>query len=93
MHADVVALLIPILGIVFGVGGPVLLGALFFPSIRAAVARRIEGRSAHDEAAVIALQLQVEALEAEVSRLTRALPSHPAAGSPPADAAGRARSV
>jgi hypothetical protein len=83
MHGSVIELLIPILGIVFGVGGPLVLGALFFPSIRAAVARRIEGRSAHDEAALIALQLQVEALEAEVQRLTRALP--------PADAGGRVR--
>ncbi len=91
MPDNVVDLFIPIVAIVFGVGGPVLLTSLLFPSIRQAVARRIEGRSAQDEAALIALQLQVEALQTEINRLTRALPPRAGGASPPSDSPGQAR--
>lgn len=67
-------ILIPILGIVFGVGGPTLLIALCFPSIRQAVTRRLAGRSASDDEAIVTLQIRVRALEGEVDRLSHLLP-------------------
>lgn len=72
--------LIPILGIIFGVGGPVLLAALCFPSIRSAVADRLRG-DAHIEASdpevvaqIAALRGEIYALRTEVAVISRALP-------------------
>jgi hypothetical protein len=54
-------------------GVPLALGTIFIPSLRSALARRIGGRAAEDEAALIALQLHVEALQRQVDALTQAL--------------------
>lgn len=76
IFADINGALIPIFGIVFGVGfgvgGPIFLALMAFPSIRGAFVRRLS-RAALDES-VVALQLHVQALQSEVDRLSRALP-------------------
>jgi hypothetical protein len=93
MSSEIIGELVPIVAIVFAVGGPMALGALAIPAIRTAVARRIGGHTAEDEELLTALKLRVDALESEVDALNRALYPHrpPTALPPPPPANSLAR--
>jgi hypothetical protein len=80
--------LVPAIGIVFGIGGPLVFAALCFPSVRSAVVDRLRGgapRSGEADHAVAAqlaaLRSEIYALRTEVATLARALPpnSNPSA--------------
>jgi hypothetical protein len=81
----------PLLGIVVIVGIPAAVSTLFFPSVRAAFVRRMGGQGAEDDARLVALQLQVDALQRELEVVTQALQrpgaptSLPPLASPPPD--------
>jgi hypothetical protein len=93
VNADALYALIPIISVAVGAPVAVMLGMLLFPSTRAALARRLAGRSAglvddqalahvaSTDANVLALRSEVYALRCEVAALTRALP--PGTQAPP----------
>jgi hypothetical protein len=70
------------LAIVF-LGAPISVSMVLSPSIRSAIARRLGGRTAEDEALVVELKLRLEALEREFDALAQTnglparLPPHP----------------
>lgn len=74
--------LVAIVGTVFGVSGTVAIAALFFPSIREALAERLRHRGLADTAEssamiaeVRALRGEIYALRSEIAVLSRALPA------------------
>jgi hypothetical protein len=73
-----------VVALVFVVGAPLAVSTLFFSSIRSAVARRLGGRAAEDEATLVELKLRMDALERQLEVVTQVLqrPGSPASFPP-----------